>query len=225
MDRQAALEQFADEFEDLIWAVFSELEKTLVGLIEVTHFNSSDPASVGNTLHGALEAAAIAAGVDENGLSVVWHREGPCFKLEGLVGKGATSRRFSAELHLSGPKGGTGKSKHQFASVGSEDQPELPGMETDAPEMLLIFLGYHLSASATKVSRLFAIYADGVDRKKVELIRPANVKTGGDVSRGADTGPDIGAKLSLKGRVSGEKETNGLENTKRSDAAPGQKEA
>ncbi len=223
MDRQEALERFANEFEAPVWAVFSELEKTLRGLVEVAHFNSSDPASVGNTLHGALEDAVLAAEVEAKGLRAIFNRSGPCFKLEGAFEEGAKTVKFSAELHLAGPKGATGKRCHQYASTALENQPDLPGLEADAPQVMLLFLGYHLSASATSVSRLFAIYADGIDRKKVELVRPTAAGVDGRENGDADTEPDIGAKVSIKGSVSGEKRTDGLEDAERRDASPSSK--
>ena len=116
MNRDNALQAARDQLEASIWDLLSELENSLASLASVPHMNIECPRAIGSVLNSALPAAAQEAGIEKDGLEVKYCRNGQCNKISGHVKSGGETFPVSLELHLSGPRGGTTKSKHQFRS-------------------------------------------------------------------------------------------------------------
>ena len=177
VDRSELLFELRQELEQPLWSLIARLEETLTGLITVPHFDPNDPAAVGSAIHSALPSAVQEAGLAAMGLTCATYDNGPSNKLTGTIASGGEDREVSLELHFAGPQGGTRKNQHQFASIEAEDAPTFEGFEHVAPKQVLLFLAYHLAPTKARVERLFLAFADGVDKKKIELQRPAAATT------------------------------------------------
>lgn len=219
LNRESALQEARSILEEPIWGLMSQLEKTLEGLARTPHFDLADPTAIGAALHSSLPQAAIKADLSSRGLEVASYKDGPCYKIAGKIVINGTERAMSLELHIAGPRGGTSKDCHQFALTGDATAPRFPGFEIAAPDSLLFFLAYHLDATGVAVRKLYLMFADGVDRDRVELHRPealAAPKTSTPVEPGS--GP-MGTKVALKKTVVGDTTEDGIETSKRGDAA------
>ena len=184
--------------------------------------NIECPRAIGSVLNSALPAAAQEAGIEKDGLEVKYCRNGQCNKISGHVKSGGETFPVSLELHLSGPRGGTTKSKHQFAFsepavCDIERQPSLIDFDVNAPERLLLFVACHLSGTGVAVSRAYLKFADGVDQRMIELYRPAEGASKASADVGPEQGPR-GAILKVK-RPEGDKKEDGIKTDKRGDAA------
>ncbi len=177
VDRSELLVELHQVLEQPLWSLIGRLEETLTGFITVPHLNHDDPAAVGSAIHSALPSAVNDAGLAAVGLTCVTYDNGPSHKLTGVIASGGEDREISLELHLAGPQGGTRKGQHQFASIEADDAPTFEGFEHVAPKQVLLFLAYHLAPTKARVERLFLAFADGVDKKKIELQRPAAAST------------------------------------------------
>lgn len=172
MTRLELLDELRAKFTDGIWELGRELEKTLAGLHQVSHFDLMDPAAVGAAIHSALPSAALAASLERFGLGAETFDVGPAKKVEGRIDIGGIERHVSLELHYAGPQGGTRKGRHQHAHVEGEAAPAFPGFELDAPQKVLLFLAYHLAPSKVRIEKMYLSFADGVDRLKTQVPRP-----------------------------------------------------
>lgn len=208
----------AEQLTKSLWDVASELNKTLRDLSKVEHFDSSDPASIGAALHGALPSVLNSAEVQKSGLSVRRCVKGPGNKIHAVIHLETCDRDAVIELHYAGPLGGTRKSRHQLASVDINDEPFFPNFGDVAPDSLLFFLSYSLNGTSTEIARLHLMYADGVDRSKVRLF---------ELEEATSTTEELmpaaaiaGARLNVKTKALGEAHRNGREKHKRRDGTP-----
>jgi hypothetical protein len=218
LDRETALQSARQLFEGPIWALIRELEATLVDLARVRHIDVTDLRAVGSVLNSALADAAIAASLCDHGLKIAFVKDGQSSKITGSIDGGRT---VSFELHLSGPRGGTSKTAHQFAGRDVEREPSFPGFAEEAPAELLFFIACHLSGTGVSVAKCFIKFADGVDQRMIEIHRAMPASAAGVVVDAPVDGP-TGAKLTIKGQK-GEKTGNGSTSDQRGDAAPSQK--
>jgi len=226
LDRDAALQVARERFEAPLWALLGQLETTLADLGRVKHINISDPRAVGSVLNSALSDAAFAVSLAEHGLEVTHVSDGRSNKLTGSLDIDGGERIVSFELHLSGPRGGTSKSSHQFARsdfsvCDIEEQRSLFPYNVDAPDQLLFFIACHLSGTGVSVARAFLKFADGVDQRMIEIHRAAPILAAGMVEDAPIDEP-AGAKLTVK-KPKGEKTENGSTTDKRRDAASSSK--
>ncbi|WP_432256042.1 hypothetical protein [Limimaricola sp. AA108-03] len=227
MDRDNALHTARELFEPALWALLNELEKaTLADLARVQHMDLVNSRAIGSVLNGALPAAAAAVELEDRGLEVSYVKDGHCNKLSGTITFEGEERNVSFELHLSGPKGGTSKSSHQYAKCDFqvcdiEEQSSLFPYDVEAPKDLLFFVACHLSGTGASIARAFIKFADGIDQRMLETHRPL---TDARIEREATTKTDqrVGAKLKLKESKRKEKENGSTTNQWR-DAAPGSK--
>lgn len=214
MKRSEYLEVLGEQLEGPIWAILRELDLTLQGLARTAHFDLDDDGAVGSAVHSALPRAveaAASAGAD----GIVFKRSliGPGNKIFGTADIGGGPKPFSAEFHLAGPKGGTGKGAHQFAGL---DGPltgylfdEFEDFE-DPSGTLLLFVAYMLSPSRTTVQRAWLVIADGLSKEKIEL---RQIESGEAVR--ADSQPEApqetgkGVALTLKVKDQGVKKHDG----------------
>jgi len=217
LDRDSALQAVRQRFEPAIWSLLGQLEVTLGGLAKVKHVDLNDPRAVGSVLNSTLPDAANAAKLSDHGLEVVYCENGRSNKVSGSLIVGGKERTASFELHLSGPRGGTSKSAHQFASYDIEGEPTFPGFEMDAPPELLFFVACHLNGTGVSIGRAYLKFADNVDQRKIEIHREVPPMAAGAEVAGPVDGPS-GTKLKLKKRV-GDKDENGGKADKRGDAA------
>lgn len=168
-------------------------------------------------MNAALAGAALAANLSSDELEVIHCRSGQSRKLVGTMHLDGEAYSVVFELHQCGPEGGTSKAEHEYAGDVIEDEPPLPGFEEEAPEALLLFVACHLSAARTKIARAFLKFADGVDKKRIEIFRDAQpAASAGSVVSPA--GEPEGSKLSLVNSGK-EREKNGGKTDKRGDAA------
>lgn len=220
MDRDIALHAVRERFETLVWSLLEQLEQTLGDFNKVKHVDPTDLRAVGSALNAALASAADAIGLHNHGLEVVYCRNGQSNKLSGAIEFADGDHNVSFELHLSGPRGGTSKSAHQFAGNDIEQEPSFPGFEIEAPPDLLFFVACHLAPTGMSIARAFLKFADGVDQRKIEIHR--SIKDSGAVSvAGGPVDGLIGSKLIKK--QTGEQEQNGSKTAKRGDAASSSK--
>lgn len=222
MDRDLALQSARERFEPALWALIEQLEVTLAGLSRVPFVDIADPRGVGSVLNGALRDASSEAGLTTHGMEVVHVTDGRSNKVTGSLDHDGTEYAVSFELHLCGPRGGTSKSTHQnagcdFALCDIEEQPSLIPYDVDAPDQLLFFLACFLSGTGVKVSKAFIRFADGVDKRMIEIHRPVEAVSGAGIDSGPVDGP-VGTKLKIKKTV-GEQEENGSKTDQRGDAA------
>lgn len=222
MDRDTALQAARERFEQPIWALLDRLEATLGGLAGVEHIDLGDARAVGSVLNCALPDAATAAGLDGEGLAVAYCQNGQSNKVTGTIALSGEDHDVSFEMHLCGPRGGTSKSSHQFAGYDIESEPTFPGFEVEAPPSLLLFIAAFLSGTGVRFERAFLKFADGVDQRKIEILRDAHPGVAGAAAGGPAEGPE-GAKLKVK-KPEGEKEHNGSETYQRGDAASSSQE-
>lgn len=219
MDRESALKLVRDYLEMPVWRLMEQLELLLKDLAQAKHFDLDNPAAVGAALHGALPQAFMNAKLEEHELAIQHCKSGSCYKIVAQVPFGEMTREVSMELHYAGPQGHTSKTKHQFASSDVEGAPELPGFAAAAPESFLLFVAYHLSGVKTSINKLFLMFADGVDRKKVQLHRPEAAAAHESVVAPVPGSDLPGTKLRIKAR--GEASDHVRETHKRGDAASG----
>lgn len=223
MDRDSALQSARERFEPALWALIEQLEVTLAGLSRVPFADITDPRGVGSVLNGALRDAATEAGLVEHGMDVVHVTDGRSNKVTARLTHEGTEHDVSFELHLCGPRGGTSKSTHQnagcdFTVCDIEEQPSLIPYEVPAPDRLLFFLACFLSGTGVKVAKAFIRFADGIDKRMIEIHRPA--KSAADAATDQDPVVDgpVGSKLKIK-RPMGEQDENGSKTDQRGDAA------
>ena len=169
VDREAALTAFADSIAGPVSKLLTELEKLLAGLGGVQHFDLTDPSALGSAIHSALPSAVAAARLRDVGWEIKTALAGPGNKLVCKGPSDSPMRDVAIEVHLSGPRGGVGKSKHQYAAAAECASGYLPGFEIEAPASGLMFLGLYPDAAFTRISAAYLMYADGVDRRCVEL--------------------------------------------------------
>jgi len=199
--------------------LLTELETLLTGLARVQHFDVTDPSALGSAIHSALPSAVGAAGLRDLGWDITTAPAGPGNK---LVCKGPADgpiRDVVIEVHLSGPRGGVSKSKHQFAAATSSSG-YLPGFEVAAPASALMFLGLYPDAAFTRISDAYLMYADGGERQciKLDLRRDAAP----DARKGSEPAVQKkvpGSKLKVK-KTAREKRDAGPKN-KRGDGSSG----
>ena len=217
MDRETVLRSARDRWEAPFWALIEELERTLADLSRVRNFDPSDSRAVGSVLNSALADAADAAALNQHGLEVIYVRDGRSNKLVSSLRMDGFERSVSFELHLSGPRGGTSKTAHQFAGKDIDGEPSLPGFGLEAPDDLFFFIACHLGGTGSSVARAFIKFADGIDQRMVEIHRALPAMAGGVVEPAPLDGP-AGSKLTLK-RATGEEGENGSQHDQRRDAA------
>ena len=217
MNRTDILIAIREYLEPELWTLVAEIEKTLRGLIKVEHFDCEDSTAVGAAVHSALPSACRLLPEGRSKLSCAQYEIGPSNKLTAKVQVQGTPRRVSIELHNSGPRGGTSKAKHQFAEPDIENEPGLPGLDIEAPADILLFLAYSLTPTKASVDRLHLMFADGIDRKKITLHRPADLQSEGDLAAPADTGTR-GTTVKVKAPDPGERDSHAWPPTKRGDA-------
>ncbi|WP_394198889.1 hypothetical protein [Litoreibacter albidus] len=222
MNRDAALQAAREQLEAPVWKLIEELESTLASMATAPYFDISCPRAVGSALNCALPDAAIAANLDGSGLEVTYCRNGQCNKLSGEFLVSGIAYKVSLELHLSGPRGGTAKKKHQFAKCDVtvcdiEQQPSLIEYDVEAPSRLLFFIACHLSATCVSIARAYFKFADGVDQRMLEIHRPTEALSATEIGTGLDLGPS-GSTLKIK-KPQGEKKEDGIETNQRGDAA------
>ncbi len=173
MKRSELLETLRNELEMPMWRILRELENTLLGLAHVPHFDLDNDGAIGAAIHGALPGAL--ATVQENlpgEFLAKRYVAGPANKVAGFVNANGSDRSFCAELHLAGARGGTGKCKHQFASLDQDmtgwlfEEMEMVG---DTGDLMLLFIAYRLSASRTRIEQAWLVLADGGTKEKIEL--------------------------------------------------------
>lgn len=222
VDRDNILRAARDCFEGGIWALLTELEKTLAGLARAEHVDLSDLRAVGSVLNSALMDAAETASVCDLGLRVVHVRNGRSNKIEGVVEFDGRVSRVSFELHLCGPQGGTSKEAHQFAGFDIEAEPTLPGFRTEAPEDVLLFVACNVSGSGTRISRAFLKFADGVDRRKIELHRDIPA-AGGLAVHVVPLEKPVGPKITIR-KPKGKEAQDGSKTAQWGDAASSSQE-
>lgn len=194
-----------------------EVEKTLRDLIKVEHFDNEDATAIGAAIHSALPSACRSIQDASSILSCEQYIVGPSNKLVAKVPIQDTPRRVSVELHHSGPRGGTSKAKHQFAEQDIENEPGLPGLDIEAPADILLFLSYSLTPTRASVDRVYLMFADGIDRKKIALHRPADLQGARDTATPADAGVR-GTAVKVKAPAPGERDSHAWPSTKRGDA-------
>lgn len=217
LERDSALQAARDQFDEPIWRLIEQLEGTLNEFSRVKHIDISDPRAVGSALNCALPDAAEMADIETEGLSVVHVKDGQSNKITGTINVGDKSYDVSFELHLSGPRGGTSKNAHQFVGKDIEGEPCLPGFDIEAPQGLLFFVACHLSGTGVSVSKAFIRFADGVDKKMIEIHRP--VKSAAADATPATSPPGGGFKLKKD-----LKEKHGHASNQRRDAASSSKQ-
>ncbi|AXT35618.1 hypothetical protein D1820_11885 [Phaeobacter sp. LSS9] len=211
-----------EQLEAPVWDLIEELEKSLVSFAKTPHVDIGCPRAVGSALNCALPSAALAADLDGHGLEVTYCRSGQCNKLTGEIQISGQTFKVSLELHLSGPRGGTTKKKHQFAKsdvsvCDIEQQPLLIDYDVEAPDRLLFFVACHLSGTGVSVARACFKFADGIDQRMLEIHRPVEKTVAATEDRGPDEGP-LGTIMKVK-KPEGEKKEDGIETNKRGDAA------
>lgn len=217
MGRDDALQVVRERYEAPVWSLVEQLQRTLADLAKVEHIDLADSRAIGSVLNGALANAAVAADLSAQGLEAVYVQKGQSYKLAGTLRLAGKDFPVSFELHLSGPRGGTSKSSHQFVAYDIEGEPSFPGFEMEAPAELLFFVACYLNGTGASIARVFIKFADGVDQRMIELHRAAPPATA--VSEG--TAPLIaptGTKLVPK-KSKGERIQNGSTADKRGDAA------
>lgn len=218
MDRESALRVAADRYEEALWHLMEHLEHTLRDLATVSYFDANDPTAIGSALHSALPQAFKEAELSKWGLDVQLCKTGPCYKIIGRMTAGAEMHDISIELHYAGPQGGTSKTRHQFANADVDEAPWFPGFDLVAPETLLCFLAYYLDGAKVRVDKLFLIFADGIDRKRVQLYRPA-ASASKPIAAPVPLASPSGAKLKIKGKARGDSSEHVSKTDKRGDAA------
>lgn len=227
MDRDAALLSARERFEPTLWALIEQLEATLAGLSRVPFVDMTDLRGVGSVLNGALRDAAIDAELGAHDMEVVHFTDGRSNKVVARLPLDEVVHDVSFELHLCGPRGGTSKSTHQnagcdFSVCDIEEQPSLIPYSVPAPGQLLFFLACYLSGTGVRIAKAFIRFADGVDRRMVEIHRPAALTSGAaDASDPAQYVP-VGARIKIK-KPMGEQEENGGKTDQRGDAASSSK--
>ncbi|MBN9352691.1 MAG: hypothetical protein J0H04_01420 [Hyphomicrobium denitrificans] len=178
IDREAALADLANSIAEPVSKLLTELEKLLAGLSTVQHFDLTDPSTLGSAIHSALPSAVVAAHLNDLGWDIKT-AVGPGNKLICKAQGDGARRDVVIEVHLAGPRGGVGKSRHQFATVAADGAPGyLPGFEIEAPASALMFLGLYPDAAFTRISAAYLMYADGVDRRCVKLELSRDVAAG-----------------------------------------------
>ncbi len=217
MTRTEYLEGLRDQLEVPVWTVLRELNRTLQGLAKTEHFDLDADAAMGSAIHCALPRAVEAAS-GKGGSAISFKRSlvGPANKIVGTVDIGGGPKPFSAEFHIAGPKGGTGKEAHQFAGLDEQWNgclfEEFEDIE-DPSGMLLLFVAYWLSPSRTTVARAWLVFADRVSKEKIELRQIES----GEFAK-ADSQPETpqesgkGAALTLKVKDQGVKKDDGRKN-------------
>lgn len=171
MDRTELLFELREKLEHELWAYGVQFERMLRDLVHVVHVDPQDPAAIGAVVHSALPSADL----DVKGriLKCKHTDAGPSNKLVGIVDIGGIERHVSLEWHYAGPLGGTRKSKHQHAvDVDLEEASLFDIAGVPAPENVLMFVPYYLAPSRTTIERLYLGYADGVDKRRIQLHRP-----------------------------------------------------
>lgn len=226
MDRDLALQSARERFEPALWALIEQLEVTLAGLSRVPFVDITDPRGVGSVLNGALKDASVEANLTTHGMEVIHVSDGRSNKVTGSLAHEGIDYEVSFELHLCGPRGGTSKSSHQnagcdFAVCDIEQQPSLIPYGVEAPDKLLFFIACHLSGTGVRVAKAFIRFADGVDKRMLEIHRPAASMPAVAKVTGPVDGP-AGSKLTIKKPV-GEQEENGSKTDQRGDAASSSK--
>lgn len=223
LDRDSALQSARERFEPPLWALIEQLEATLAGLSRVPFVDITDPRGVGSVLNGALRDAATEAGLATHDMDVVHVADGRSNKVIARLIHEGVEHDVSFELHLCGPRGGTSKSTHQNASCDFtvcdiEEQPSLIHYDVPAPNQLLFFLACFLSGTGVKVAKAFIRFADGVDKRMIEIHRPA--KSAAESGKSEDPVVDgpVGSKLTIK-KPMGEQDKNGSKTDKRGNAA------
>ncbi len=217
VDRREVLLAVRDQLEGPLWALGREITKTLEALTKVPHFDAGDDRAIGSTVHSTLASAAAAAGIGNVGLQVVMHNVGPAYKISGQIEFDGKQRHINIEVHLAGPKGGTGKAAHQF-SIDDAEEVSLFS-EEEAPDTLLFFMGYHLSGARTAVDRLFIVWADNRGTEKIELRQNESGAAGADNVKPVAPQPDLRPVLVRKGKDKDAGNAGGQ--NKRGDAASG----
>lgn len=218
IDREVALSALATSIAEPVAKLLTELEKLLAGLSTVQHFDITDPSTLGSAIHSALPSAIAAARLQDMGWDIKT-ATGPGNKLICKAQGDGALRDAVIEVHLAGPRGGVGKSRHQFAAAAAEGTPGyLPGFEIEAPASALMFLGLYPDPAFTRISAAYLMYADGVDRRCVKLELSRDVATSerkGTETVGAKKVP--GSKLKIK-EIAREKRDAGSKN-KRGDGS------
>ncbi|KEJ91073.1 hypothetical protein [Sulfitobacter donghicola] len=222
MNRDAALQATREQLEAPVWGLIEELEKSLSSLAGTPHVDISCPRAVGSVLNCALPSASLAAGLGDQDLEVTYCRNGQCNKLSGEIEIAGSTYKVSLELHLSGPRGGTTKKKHQFAKsdvavCDIEQQPLLLEYDVEAPDRLLFFIACHLSGTGVSIARAYFKFADGVDQRMLEIHRPDALPMAAPKQAGPDEGP-LGTIMKVR-KPEGEKKEDGIKTNKRGDAA------
>lgn len=169
IDREAALAALAKSINEPVSRLLTEIEKLLAGLGTVQHFDLTDPSALGSAIHSSLPSAVASARLRELGWDIKTVAAGPGNKLICKGPSDSPMRDVIIEVHLSGPRGGVGKSKHQFASAADGTSGYLPGFEVEAPASGLMFLGLYPDAAFTRISAAYLMYADGGDRQCIKL--------------------------------------------------------
>lgn len=223
MDRDSALQSARERFEPTLWALIEQLETTLTGLSRVPFVDMSDPRGVGSVLNGALRDAATQADLTTHGMEVVHVTDGRSNKIIARLPHGGIEHDVSFELHLCGPRGGTSKAAHQnagsdFTICDIEEQPSLIPYDVPAPDRLLFFLACFLNGTGVKVAKAFIRFADGVDKRMIEIHRPAELAAGAVYGEDPVVDGPIGSKLKIN-KPMGERDENGSKIDKRGDAA------
>ncbi|WP_146030390.1 hypothetical protein [Thalassospira sp. GB04J01] len=220
MDRQSTLRILAESLEVPLWSLVEQFKGTLRGLAQTEHFDLDDRAAVGNALHSALPSAFDASGLGLDGFNLIKDVVGPGNKIETKVQVGGQEHSVCLELHFAGPRGGTRKKTHQYASEDVTDEPRFDGFDVIAPQKVLLFLAYHLNGISTAVERLHLVFSDGVDRRSIQLFKPDEI----DVRKAAPIQPqilpEVGAALRIREHALGEANTHARKANKRRNAAP-----
>jgi hypothetical protein len=222
LNRLETLRAVREGLEGPLWSVMIEVEKTLSGLSQTEHIDMEDPAAVGAigaVIHSALPNATERAKLQDMGLICKQYKNGPSNKLVGNIEINGKLSNVNIELHYCGPQGKTSKVKHQFAERDIEREPELPGFSIDAPEDLLLFLGYNLGPSRTKIEKLFLIFADSVDRSQIELHRLNGTGELAPIAAPVSPVAPTGTKIKIRATGLGEKRDDASATDKRRDAA------
>jgi hypothetical protein len=223
LDRDSALQSARERFEPPLWALIEQLETTLAGLSHVPFVDITDPRGVGSVLNGALRDAATEAGLAMHDMEVVHVTDGRSNKVITRLVHEGVEHEVSFELHLCGPRGGTSKPTHQNAGCDVavcdiEEQPSLIAYDVTAPKRLLFFLACFLSGTGVKVAKAFIRFADGVDKRMIEIHRPAKSAAATATEDGPVADGPVGSKLKIK-KPMGEQDENGSNTNKRGDAA------
>lgn len=198
MDRQTLLREVGRQLEPSLWRFIDHLDETLGNLVKVPHIDANDPAAIGSVVHSSIKSAIVDTGLAELGFEHSRDMVGPGNKIAGTIDIDGKRRKVSIELHYAGPNGGTRKSRHQSAASDAEEL-EFPGFETLAPEDVLLFLAYSISAGRGRIAGAFLVYADGVDKKKFKLHRPVTVSTAEPAGAGVPVAAvSTGTKIKIK---------------------------